>query len=167
MILNLPRWLKRLIAVALDLFLCLFSTYLTFALVGASNPSVLVALAVSVCVAIPLFVVCGLYRAVFRYAGWRAMLTVCKTLAWYGLIFAGVFTFWGVAGAPRAVGLIQPLILFVTVGASRAVAGYYLGGRGSRGNRLARHGAPRVLIYGAGAVGFFGGWGGILGRMNQ
>jgi hypothetical protein len=37
-------------------------------------------------------------------------------------------TFWGVEGVSRTVGLIQPILLLMLVGASRAAARVWLGG---------------------------------------
>lgn len=69
----------------------------------------------------------------------------------YGLLYAALFTAIGVAGVPRTVGLIQPILLLLFVGASRALARVWLGDEyQSILNRAAR---PRVLIYGAGATG--------------
>lgn len=52
---------------------------------------------------------------------------------------------------PRTVGLIQPLLLFLFVGAARALASQWLGG--SYRNILRDNAAPNALIYGAGSSG--------------
>ena len=77
------------------------------------------AVAGSVLIAIPLFIRFGLYRAIFRHAGWNAMLSLGQAMALYGLFYATVFTVVAVPGVPRSVGVIQPLLLFVLVGLSR------------------------------------------------
>jgi FlaA1/EpsC-like NDP-sugar epimerase len=56
-----------------------------------------------------------------------------------------------VPGVPRTVGLIQPLLVLFLVGASRALARYWLGGLYLSQLRLGT--LPKVLIYGAGSAG--------------
>jgi FlaA1/EpsC-like NDP-sugar epimerase len=73
-------------------------------------------------VALPLFIVSGLYRAIFRYAGWPALMAVAKAIWVYGVVYAALFTAIGFAGIPRTIGLIQPLLLLFAIGASRALA---------------------------------------------
>lgn len=68
-----------------------------------------------------------------------------------GLIFAVVFTAIGVQDVPRTIGLIQPILLLLLVGASRAIARFWLGGLYERRLKLAT--LPKVLIYGAGSSG--------------
>ena len=101
--------------------------------------------------ALPIFVVSGFYRAIFRYSGWPALLTVGRAVGAYGLLYACVFTVLGVKGVPRTVGLIQPMLLLFLVGASRALAWVWLGDRYQ--SILQRASRPKVLIYGAGNSG--------------
>jgi FlaA1/EpsC-like NDP-sugar epimerase len=106
---------------------------------------------VSLALAVPVFVAFGLYRAIFRYSGWPALVTVGKAVGLYGLIFMAIFTLVGVPGVPRTLGLIQPLLVLFLVGASRALARYWLGGLYLSQLRLGT--LPKVLIYGAGSAG--------------
>jgi FlaA1/EpsC-like NDP-sugar epimerase len=153
--LALPRLAKRVLVVAVDVGLCVLSVWLAFYLrEGAFSPlsaPLLVAAGVSVALAIPIFVVSGLYRAIFRYSGLPAMLAMVRAMLLYGVLFAALFAFYGVAGVPRTVGLIQPLLLLVLVGASRAAARVWLGGLYLR--QVGRLALPQVLIYGAGSAG--------------
>ncbi len=100
---------------------------------------------------IPLSITFGLYRAIFRFSGGVALLTVLKVVAIHTAIFSTVFTFIGVDGVPRTVGFIQPLVLFLMLGGSRSIAGALLGE--SYRTLWRRRDIPRVLIYGAGAAG--------------
>jgi FlaA1/EpsC-like NDP-sugar epimerase len=106
---------------------------------------------VSLVLAVPVFVAFGLYRAIFRYSGWPALVTVGKAVGLYGLMFMAIFTLVGVSGVPRTVGLIQPLLVLFLVGASRALARYWLGGLYL--SQLKMGTLPKVLIYGAGSAG--------------
>jgi FlaA1/EpsC-like NDP-sugar epimerase len=104
-----------------------------------------------VVLALPIFITVGLYRAIFRYSGLPAMVAVGRAMQLYGLAFAAIFTFWGVDGVPRTVGLIQPMLLLLLVGASRAAARVWLGGLYHQ--QLRKASLPQTLIYGAGNAG--------------
>jgi FlaA1/EpsC-like NDP-sugar epimerase len=79
------------------------------------------------------------------------MMAVGRAMLLYGVLFAAVFTFYSVQGVPRSVGLIQPIVLFLLVGASRAAARVWLGGLYNQQIRKAA--LPQALIYGAGSAG--------------
>ena len=69
----------------------------------------------------------------------------------YGLIYMSIFTAIGLNGVPRTVGIIQPILLLMFVGASRALARVWLGDQYL--NILKQASRPKVLIYGAGTTG--------------
>ncbi len=154
-ILALPRAAKRFVALSVDLGLCVLSVWVAFYLrLGefvALSDSALWAVAASVGIALPIFVISGLYRAIFRYSGWPALLAVARAIGIYGLLYASIFTAMGVTGVPRTVGIIQPILLLLFVGASRALARVWLGDQYQ--SILKRAARPKVLIYGAGTTG--------------
>ncbi|PTN41662.1 hypothetical protein DAI43_37605, partial [Achromobacter xylosoxidans] len=101
-ILVLPRAAKRVIALAVDASLCILTVWFAFYLrlgefVTLADQSS--AVIVSLCVALPIFIVSGLYRAIFRYAGWPALVAVARAIVVYGLIFRGHFHGGGRAGS--------------------------------------------------------------------
>jgi len=154
-ILALPRAAKRFVALSVDLSFCILTVWLAFYLrLGEFvNLSVqgLWAVVVSVGIALPIFVISGLYRAIFRYSDWPALLSVARAVGVYGLLYASIFTAIGFGGVPRTVGIIQPILLLFFVGASRALARVWLGDQYL--TILKQTSRPKVLIYGAGTSG--------------
>jgi len=153
--LALPRPLKRILVLTLDVALCVLSVWFAFYLrlgewVSLAGPAIFAVVA-AVALALPVFIISGLYRAIFRYSGLPAMVAVGRAMLLYGLAFAAIFTFWGVDGVPRTVGLIQPILLLLLVGASRAAARVWLGGLYHQ--QLCKAALPQALIYGAGNAG--------------
>ena len=155
LVLALPRSIKGFVVLLVDAGLCLLSVWLALYLrlgffVSFSGQTVWAGIA-SVMLAVPIFVASGLYRAIFRYSGLPAMVSVARAMLLYGVVFSAIFTFWTVEGVPRTVGLIQPLLLLLLVGASRAVARIWLGGMYQQ--QLRKAFLPQALIYGAGDAG--------------
>ena len=158
-VLHLPRPLKRILATFLDAFLCALTVWFAFYLrlgqwidlSGNFEWDPAPALIVSLVMALPIFIIFGLYRAIFRYSGWTALMAVAKAAFVYGILYFSIFTVYGVPGVPRTIGLIQPILLLLAVGASRAFVSYWLGGLYQ--NIFVRASLPKTLIYGAGTAG--------------
>lgn len=158
-ILGIPRPAKRVIVLMVDACLCVLSVWLSYYLrlgewvmiSGEEFWKPQWAVLGSLALALPLFVISGFYRAIFRYSGLTALMTVIKAVAIYGLMYASIFTAVGLPGVPRTVGLIQPMLLLILVGASRMLARFWLGGHYH--NQLKLAALPKVLIYGAGNAG--------------
>ena len=91
----------------------------------------------------------GLYRVVFRYAGSSAIISILQAIGTYGVFYAFI-TFSGVEGVPGTIGIIQPMIFFLLVSASRGISRLWLGGMYKE--RLFKNRHPKVMIYGAGAA---------------
>ena len=154
-LLFLPRPVKRAVALGADALMCAITVWMAFNLRLESwtvwSYAHFTAFAGAAAFALPLFIIFGLYRAIFRYAGLPALMTVLKAVAFYALIYCFAFTFVGVPGVPRSVGILQPLLLLLGVTLSRAFVRYWLGGIYQ--GILGRSSLPQVLIYGAGSAG--------------
>lgn len=155
LVLALPRIVKRLVVLSVDISLCILAVWLAYYLrLGefvALSGNKLLAVVASICIALPIFIVFGLYRAIFRYSGWPSLLTVVRAVGVYGLLYASIFTAVGMPEVPRTIGIIQPILLLLLIGASRAVARFWLGGMYQ--NPIKRASRSRILIYGAGSAG--------------
>lgn len=154
-ILGLPRSVKRLLALSVDALLCALTVWLALCLrlddwVVPEGYQWL-AMGLSLVIALPLFVVSGLYRAIFRYSGTAALATMVKAIGVYAVLYFALLLLLALPGVPRTLGVLQPPLLLLTVGASRALAHYWLSGLYL--NRLQRKALPKVLIYGAGSAG--------------
>lgn len=154
-VLALPRAVKRLIVLGVDAAICVGTVWLAFYLRIGIWPSFFEGpafpISTAVAIAIPLFVSFGLYRAIFRYAGWTAITTIAQSVVLYTIPFAGIFTLIGIPGVPRTIGLIQPILLFLFIAGSRVFARGWLGEVYQVLWRQAD--LPQVLIYGAGSAG--------------
>jgi len=153
LLLALPRSVKRLLAVTVDAALCVLSVWLAFGLRLDSwdmpQGQEWWATAVALALALPVFAWLGLYRAIFRYEGGTVLLRAC---ALFGLAYATIFTAVGMPEfVPRTIGILVPVLVFLTVGGSRLLTRFWLGElsvRSRRGGAM-----PQVLVYGAGAAG--------------
>jgi len=153
--LALPRPAKRLLALGVDALLCVLTVWLALSL-RVENWVVMhgnqwLAIGLSLALALPVFMMFGLYRAIFRYAGLTALVAVTKAVLIYGVLYAGLLAILALPEVPRTVGLIQPVFLLLAVGAWRALARFWLSGEYV--SRLNRGTLPKVLIYGAGSAG--------------
>jgi len=153
-IIHLPRTIKQGIAIAVDVSMCVLSTWIAFSLrldtLHYPDGYQWHVYQIAPLLLLPIFVRMGLYRAVFRYTGIAAMVSIARAVALYGLIFFCFLVWLKLPGVPRSVGLLQPLLLFSMVGGSRAFARLWLSQ--ADGERKYQRDS-RMLIYGAGAAG--------------
>lgn len=153
-LLALPRPAKRAVAIGIDVSLCVLTVWLAYFLrLGewlALNDH-LVTVVLSIAIAIPTFAAFGLYRIVFRHADSDAIASCAVACAAYGLGYSAFITAYGFEDVPRTLGIIQPILLFLVVSASRVLGGHLF----SQQQRSPPSDNPkvRVLIYGAGVTG--------------
>ncbi|MFN3518285.1 MAG: polysaccharide biosynthesis protein [Sphingomonas sp.] len=105
----------------------------------------------SLALALPIFAIMGIYRPVFRHAESAGFNQILLASLIYALAYFSVFTAWSVPGVPRAVGIIQPVLLFVFMVMARISARFLLRELLDRSDGLRV--LPRVMIYGAGVSG--------------
>lgn len=157
-ILFLPRSKKRMLFVAFDFFALIICCWLSFVLryedwtanSFAHWPSYFIAPLVS----IPIFVKLGLYRAVIRYIGYRALWTAVKAITLALLVWAVCTHLLGLEKQlPRSVIIIFWFISIVVIGGTRMIARWVILHQFPGGEQKAKQQSERVLIYGAGSAG--------------
>ena len=152
-LLNLPRFSKKLLALLCDFNLCLICLVAAFylridQLVSLQGP-VLTASLISVCIALPIFWFMGVYRTIFRYSGMRIIFSLSMAILIYGCLYFVVITLYGIQGVPRSIGIIQPMLLFFAVTSSRLLIKFFFGVKNTKKNNNLK----TTLIYGAGSAG--------------
>ena len=137
-IIDLPRYTKRIIAIIIDIGVCILCTWLAFYLRLEKfiqiNDVTTLAVEISVLLAIPIFWLMGLYKTVFRFQG--------------SLIYFAVIGIYGIPGIPRSIGIIQPILLFLSISTSRLSIRFLLLTSFKKSKNK-----TNVLIYGAGSAG--------------
>jgi FlaA1/EpsC-like NDP-sugar epimerase len=155
-LLNLPRSVKRGVVMCCDAIICAFSVWLAFGLRldqwGYFQGQQWIVLLAAIGFSFPLFISFGLYRAIFRYVGSAALASMARVFIIYTSLFFCTFTLFGVDDVPRSIGVIQPILLFIGIGASRYFVRYWLGSINNVQKSLHRA-QPVALIYGAGSAG--------------
>lgn len=151
---HFPRPLRRLIALMMDIFLCLLACWFALSL----RLGLWVRLAEPFLAMAGVFVVAWLfaswrsevYRSIIRLSGNRSMADLAAACALMAAPALIIFTAVGVSGVPRTIALIQPMIFLIFLVVSRLVVRYLVQIALGYGLGERRH---RVLIYGAGSAG--------------
>ncbi|MEG0868752.1 MAG: nucleoside-diphosphate sugar epimerase/dehydratase [Hafnia sp.] len=165
-LLGLPRREKRLLQLATDVLLVWGALWLAFlvrlGIDELANPVLDHAwlFAAAPVIAIPLFIRFGMYRAVMRYFGNDALVTIIKAVSLSSLML-GLFVYWYSSHeklVPRSVIFNYWWLSLIMVGGLRlAVRQYFLGDWFSAVQHVPftnrDDGLPRVAVYGAGAAG--------------
>ena len=151
-IINLPRYSKRIIAIIIDIGLCIFCTWVAFYLrleqFVKINDVTILAVVISILISIPIFWLMGLYKTIYRFAGSSIIFTVFIATFAYSLLYFAVISIYGIQGIPRSIGIIQPILLFLGISASRiSIKFLFLSNSKKIKNKT------NVLIYGVGSAG--------------
>ena len=153
--LSLPRNFKNFIVISIDIFICFITLYISFyfrlgSLFQLSEPFY-IAFIFSIIFLIPIFIFFGLYKTIFRYFELSSVRQIFKASFLYGVFYSIIFTFIGVLNVPRTIGLINPILLFIFVCASRLFISGFLNANYQSKNK--KNLKPIALVYGAGSAG--------------
>ena len=152
-VLEWSRTAKGSVVIALDVVFALCATWIAFTL-RLDQPhwptgDQWFVYVLAPVLAVPIFVKFGLYRAIFRYSGSSALFATAKAVLFYAVLMLAVVVWCAWPGVPRSIAIIQPLVFLFLVGASRAIARFWLAGLSSLKNSESN----RFLIFGAGTAG--------------
>ncbi|RDC61380.1 Capsular polysaccharide biosynthesis protein CapD [Alteripontixanthobacter maritimus] len=152
---SLPRHHKKLVVGAIDGILLVCSIWFAYSLRTGEwsllSPSITKMLWPTTLLAIPIFVFSGVYRTVFRYAGVGMLQILIRAFLLYTVVVVVIYTIIGIEGVPRTMGLLQPIIYFGFMAASRIFFRYLVFDVVSKIGP--RESARITLIYGAGQAG--------------
>ena len=152
---NLDRRAKKMIAFGVDSIICVFAIWLAFSLRLGDwqlwNAPIRSVLIVSFVIWPPIFLALGVYRSIFRFAGSGTIAELARAIAIYLFFMTVVFTFIGLPGVPRTIGILVPILFLLALVMSRIVVRYIISDL--LGQRAFGGETKRVLIYGAGSAG--------------
>ena len=160
-LLSLHRYSKRAIAITTDIGLCIFCVWLAYTLRALYwmqfDKSLILfdnynfsASVISVIIAIPIYWLFGLYRTILSYTNFSIVINIMMSSFVYGLLYFSVIGVYGVKGVPGPIGVIQPMLLFFSIIASRLIVKNLLIGNFGLSDLFNR---KKVLVYGAGNAG--------------
>ena len=154
-ILSLNKYSKRSIAIISDVSLCLICTWCAFFLRLEdynliNNYNFSLAAIISI-IAIPIFWISGLYRTLFRYAGISILFTITLSSMIYGVVYFSIITIYEIKNIPRFIGILQPILFFLAIVASRFTTKFLLTGTFNQLKNSKNK--ENILIYGAGSTG--------------
>ena len=100
-------------------------------------------------IAIPIFMLFGLYREIIRYIGFKALWAIVQAISLYALVWGVVGFMTAVEGIPRSVIIINWTLLLLVIGGSRMIARWLFSEISKDNNSQCKN----VVIYGAGSAG--------------
>ena len=154
-LLALDRVYKRLLVIFIDALICIAAAQLSFSLrlgewqLGAGP--VLIFTLTALAIWFPIAYLSNVYLVVFRFAGSGTLLSLFKASIGFAMPILVIFGLYGIAGIPRTVAAIHPILFFGGLALSRIVMRYVLVDLLDTGSRAQSF--KRVLIYGAGNSG--------------
>jgi len=154
--LSLSRVVKRLIMLFVDVLLIVTILMLSFSMrLGEwfwPQGDLVYLLFFAPLVAIPIFIKFGLYRAIVRYIGFKALWVIVQAVSLYALVWGVIALLSGVQGVPRSVILINWILGMLLIGGSRIIGRWWFSDKKLYSvNAFDKR--KNVLVYGAGSAG--------------
>jgi len=155
---KLPRFYKQALIATTDSVLLIAAVWLAFSLrlgeiYEPANNVMLGLIALVPFLAIPIFIRFGLYHAIIRYLGFRALWAVLQAVTLYAMIWGLFILLARIEGTPRSIIIINWLIAVLLIGGTRMVARWWLSGLLVDSFPKSTNPRKKVLVYGAGSAG--------------
>ena len=154
--LALSRVNKRLLMIFTDVLLIILVLLSSFSLrLGEwywPNYEIAYLIFIGPIVAIPIFIKFGLYRAIVRYIGFRALWVIVQAVTLFALFWGVIVLLSGIQGIPRSVIIINWVTGTLLIGGSRAIGRWWFSTK-SKSDYLKSNNYKNVLVYGAGSAG--------------
>ena len=142
-----PRGLKRTMVIFGDAMACVVATviaiYLRLGYLPVPTRPLVFSVMFSAVLCLGVFALGNAYRVLFRYVGASTVRMLARNVLIYAIPYAGIFTYYGINGVPRTLGLLQPAILLMVILTERMLIAQILQQMGSERTSSDR---PRVLI---------------------
>lgn len=130
--LSLSRFKKQLIMLLGDVIMLAIALWGSFSmrlgLFYVPEEKVSLLFVIAPLIAIPIFIKFGLYRAIVRYIGFKALWTIIKAVSIYAVIWSALVFISGAVGVPRSVTLINWLAAILLIGGSRMIVRWWFAG---------------------------------------
>jgi len=151
----LDRNYKRALVIGIDALLCTSAIWLAFFLRLGSwdfwSIPIYSYMAAALALWFPIFYLSNIYRVIFRFAGSGAIISLIKASVIYALPLIIIFGFVTIAGIPRTIPILHPIIFLTGLALSRIVMRYIL--VDILNNYAYRGQQKNILVYGAGSAG--------------
>ena len=153
-IMSLSQGQKKFLALLFDLTASLFSVWLAFSFrydcVRFPEGQEWIVYLLAPGLMLPIFITKGLYRAIYRYHGLAAFITILKAVVIYAFFLIVVLLFLNIPGIPRSIVFLQPIIILLFTLFSRGYIRYWFSLHNKKNNSKNNLSSPeQILIYGA------------------
>jgi len=156
-IVKLTRIQKQIIMITLDSALIVSCLLAAFSIrLGYwfwPNDDLMLVIMGAPIIAVPIFIRFGLYRAVVRYIGFKALWAIINAVFLYALIWGVVGFMAALDGIPRSVIIINWLLSLMVIGGLRIIARLIISGDVNIFSNNINSKQKQVLVYGAGDAG--------------
>ena len=147
--LALSRVNKRLLMIFTDVLLIILVLLSSFSLrLGEwywPNYEIAYLIFIGPIVAIPIFIKFGLYRAIVRYIGFRALWVIVQAVTLFALFWGVIVLLSGIQGIPRSVIIINWVTGTLLIGGSRAIGRWWFSTK-SKSDYLKSNNYKNVLL---------------------
>ena len=154
--LSLPRVIKRFLMISIDTFIVIIVILSSFSLrLGEwfwPEGDLFYLILVGPFIAIPIFIKFGLYRAIVRYIGFKAIWTIVQAVALFSLSWGVIVLLTGIQGVPRSVIIINWVTGILLIGGSRVIGRWWFSAKDSSIS-IKNSNRKNVIVYGAGSAG--------------